>query len=244
MIQRQLLAVFHRITDEIASERVDFAKDKDANDLVYDDLFAFCLAACLDRQAQSDRVWLVPHFLKKRWGHLDPARIASMDPDDVAEALKESRCGWRLRMADVANTVISLARLVQEECGGDPTRLFVGSVREILDRLTSIPGVGEGIANMLLIQRIRFFGLRPSGLDDLDVKADTHIVRVFYRLGMSDAETESAAINAARQLEPEDRIAADQACWHISRNFCHLNKPNCPQCPVNAYCEKVGVESE
>jgi len=236
-----VLQAFRDFTDRLAGEHLVFTTDRESNEFVLTNLFAFCLGGCIDRRAKSDLVWRVPLFLRNTWGHLDPARIGTLSCESIAAALKMSGCGWQLNLEDVARTILELAQLVNVECDGEVERLFAGTASEILNRLDDLFGVGPGIANMLLIQRVRFFGLRPAGLTVLTVKADTHVVRVFHRTGLSDAPTESSTLAAAAKLTVDERIAADQAAWNIGRAHCRVVAPECSRCVLDAICPKVSL---
>ena len=198
--------------------------DRESQEFILGNAFAFCVAACIDRRAKSELVWRVPLRLQKSWGHLDPARIKVMGEQAIVAGLRDSGCGWQLKLEDVARTIIEVATVVTDRCGGDADRLFDGTASEILRRLDSIFGVGKGIANLIVIMRVRYFGLLPPGLEVVTVKPDVHVRRVFYRTGLSDSEKECATLAAAAALTVDDRLAVDQAAWYMGKTYCHVSR--------------------
>ena len=68
---------------------VEFTPNPEANRLVLEDPFAFLLAVILDQGIVAERAWAAPYELRRRLGHLDPARIVA-DPTAVAEAVSQT----------------------------------------------------------------------------------------------------------------------------------------------------------
>ncbi len=208
--------------------------------LVASDPYAFAIAACLDRGAKADIIWTIPYDMKTQLGHLDPARIYEMSLDDLARLF--SRLARRPRyINDAPRTLMELTRIVVEECGGDASKIWTGKrASEVKRTFLSIHGVGEGIANMALLLIEAAFQVRFSDLDrrKMDIKPDVHTVRVLYRLGVSNARTEQAAIDAARRLSPEYPGAVDGALWNIGRTWCRASYPTCRACCMGKLCTK------
>jgi endonuclease III len=105
----------------------------------------------------------------------------------------------------------------------------------------SIFGVGEGIANMTLLLIEQAFGVQFPDLDrpKMDIKPYVHTKRVLFRLGVSKEQTELAAIQAARWLNPEFPGKTDGALWAIGRKWCKAKITECPKCAMDAVCAKM-----
>lgn len=109
-------------------------------------------------------------------------------------------------------------RLQEAHGGGVPPRL---------EDLTRLPGVGRKTANVVL----------GSAFGVPGIVVDTHVARVSRRLGFT------------RQRDPV-RIEADLMAlvprreWSafslrlifFGRATCHARRPNCPACPLTAWC--------
>lgn len=57
--------------------------DQAADGLLNSDPNALVIGMLLDQQVPMEWAFAGPHTLRSRLGHLDPARIAAMDPDDL-----------------------------------------------------------------------------------------------------------------------------------------------------------------
>jgi len=140
---------------------------------------------------------------------------------------------------DAPRTLQELTRIVVEECDGDAANIWRGKrAAEVNRTFVSIHGVGTGIANMGVLLIEAGFGVRFSDLDrkHMDIKPDIHTKRVLYRLGVSEEETDEAAIAAARKLHPEFPGELDGALWEIGREWCFASNPDCANCPMMRSC--------
>jgi len=205
--------------------------------------YAFSIATCLDRGTRAEVIWTVPLDLKNRLGHLDPKRVAQISAEElrrIIEALPH-----KPRYVNAApRTILELTRIVVDECGGDASRIWVDRpAAQVRQTFLRIYGVGPGIANMAVLLIEKAFGVRFSDMDrpQMDIKPDVHTRRVLHRLGMSKAETEPAAVTAARIANPTYPGQIDGILWHIGRQWCSASQPQCSACPVDSDCAKVGL---
>ena len=207
---------------------------------VSSDPYAFSIATCLDRGTKAEIIWTIPYDMKNELGHLDPQKIHGMSLEELTALF--ARLPRRPRYVnDAPRTVSELTRIVVEECGGNAANIWQGrSAASVKRTFMSIHGVGPGIASMGVLLIEKTFGVRFADLDrpHMDIKPDVHTVRVLYRLGVSDATTTDAAIQAARRLSPEFPGAVDGGLWELGRRFCFASNPNCAGCPMNDACGK------
>ena len=217
--------------------------DPEADALLRRDGTAMLLGLVLQRGMPAERVWRVPLHLYRQLGHLDPSRLAEMPIAEVESALR--RLPTRPRYpGQSAATVVALGRLVRDQFEGDGTRVWSGRrMADVLATLMSLPGVGPGIAHMAVQELMDEVGYspHPDELPGLDVKADVHVVRVFFRLGIAADETRDASLDAARRLHPTFPGLLDWPAWDIGRRLCRPHSPACGECPLIAVCERRGV---
>jgi len=219
-----------------------FTRSQEANKLNDENPFAFLLCATVDRMSIAEVVWSTAFELRKALGHLDPTTIAAMNPEDIEPLLPE---GLYLRR-DSARTIVDCANQVVSRWRGDASRIWATTdVREILARLDDIFGVGRAIASMIINILIRDgkLELPPDQLARVDVKPDTHIRRVFFRTGLSEKESEKAAIDAGRKANPRYPGELDMPAWQIGREYCDPGLPHCGKCPLEKACSKRGLHS-
>jgi endonuclease III len=229
--------------------------------LVYENPFAFALAACLDRGIPAEVAWTFPLWIKNELGHLDPHRIAGMSLEEIGQVLDALPRRPRYRSAS-RRTVKEMAQLVVEEFGGDASRLWTGRTsKEVENSFRKVYGVGPGIASMVVLLLEKVFKVDFDDRDHrtMDVKPDVHVIRVFSRLGLmreSIAATDGGvepdckrnssadaklAIRVARRLHPEFPAKLDTALWRIGRTWCHASSPDCAACRVVLVCPKEGL---
>lgn len=233
-IKRKLLAY----ADSIATETLFPTIVPEAAPLIAKDPYAFSIAICLDRGMKAEVAWTIPYYVKEQLGHLDPRRIYKMSLEDLA-AMFACLPHKPRYIHDAPKTIRDLTRIVVEECNGDACRIWRDKhAADVTRTFTSIHGVGPGIANMGVLLIERAFRLRFDDMDrpNMDIKPDTHTVRVLYRLGASNDRSDAAAIHAARHLSPEFPGAVDPALWDIGRRFCRPSTPKCVECPMDGIC--------
>ena len=117
-------------------------------------------------------------------------------------------------------------------CGQALVQKFNGKVPQILEELTSLPGVGRKTANIIL----------GNAFNQQAVAVDTHVKRVTHRLGWAKVEDPDKIEFELMEVIPRDRwtLGCHQLVFH-GRNICEAKKPKCSICPVNKLCPKVGV---
>jgi endonuclease III len=72
----------------------------------------------------------------------------------------------------------------------------------------------------------------------MDIKPDTHVIRVFHRLGFISKLDQISALKAARKLNPEYPGALDAPAWYIGKKWCTPSAPQCHNYPLNEVCLK------
>lgn len=212
----------------------------EAADLNARDPYAFSIAICLDRGTKADIIWTIPYYMLHDLGHLDPLLIDAMTMDDLAAMFR--RLPHRPRYVDAApRTIKELTHIVVHDCAGDASRIWSGKhASEVNRTFRSIYGVGVGIANMAVLLIESGWGIQFPDHDrsGMDIKPDVHTMRVLYRLGVADSQSEQSAIAAARRLSPAFPGAIDGALWWIGRQKCHPSEPDCSHCPVSSSCPR------
>jgi len=109
---------------------------------------------------------------------------------------------------------------------------FNSKVPDDLDTLLSIKGVGRKTANLVVSL--------AYGKDGICV--DTHVHRISNRLGYVKTKTPDETEFALRDKLPRCHwIIYNTIMVAFGRKTCKPVSPLCSVCPVNIYCERVGV---
>ena len=149
-------------------EQLFFTDSPEANRLNASDPLALLIGFVLDQQVTVQKAFAGPLELRKRIGHLDVARIAATDPDELATAFRERPALHRYPGA-MAERVRNLCAFLEERYPGDAARIWreAESGEDLRARLGELPGFGEMKVRTVMTLLARQFGVHPPGIDAL-----------------------------------------------------------------------------
>jgi len=173
------------------------------------------VSTILSAQCTDERVNMVTAALFKKYR--TAADFARADQTEFESDIRST--GF---FRNKAKNIISCAKTLVEKHGG--------AVPHTLEELVALPGVGRKTANVVLGTA---FGI-ASG-----VVVDTHVTRLSWRLGLTNA-TDAEKIEAdLMKLIPENRwIAFSHAIILHGRARCSARAPDCAGCELAALCPK------
>jgi uncharacterized HhH-GPD family protein len=149
-------------------DRLHFTGDDEANRLLASDPLALLIGFALDQQVTVQKAFSGPLELRRRLGHLDPARIAATDQAELEELFRRRPALHRFPAA-MARRVQALCAHVADRYGGDASRIWADAAdgRDLQKRLQALPSFGDmKVGSTLAILRNRF-GVALSGLDEV-----------------------------------------------------------------------------
>jgi uncharacterized HhH-GPD family protein len=126
--------------------------------------FALLAGMMLDQQFPMERAFAGPAKVLERFGSLDPAVIATADPDAFAALCAVPPAVHRFP-GSMAARLQTLAALVTGEYDGQADRLWTeaGSAAELMRRLQALPGFGRQKAQIFTALLAKQLGVRPAG---------------------------------------------------------------------------------
>jgi len=137
-----------------------------ANHLLAESPLALLIGMLLDQQFPMERAFAGPQRLAERLAveRLDPAALASMDPETLAAVMARPPVVHRYPRA-MAARIQALAAVVVDTYGGDAAQVWhdPGTGRELLARLARLPGFGDQKARIFLALLGKQVGVRPTG---------------------------------------------------------------------------------
>jgi endonuclease-3 len=111
-------------------------------------------------------------------------------------------------------------------------RDYGGRVPDEIDELLKLKGVGRKTANLVVT-----LGYQKPG-----ICVDTHVHRISNRWGYIKTKDPKETEFALREKLPKQYwIEYNDLLVSFGQHLCRPISPLCTQCPVERYCEKVGV---
>jgi uncharacterized HhH-GPD family protein len=145
-----------------------YTPDPEANRLIASDANALLIGFALDQQVTVQKAFSGPLELKRRLGHLDPARIAATPPEDLAEAFRARPAIHRFPGA-MAERVQKLCATIAADYDGDGGRVWTeaASGADLKKRLGALPGIGDMKVRSLIAVVVKRYGVEPPGYEDV-----------------------------------------------------------------------------
>jgi uncharacterized HhH-GPD family protein len=124
-----------------APDRLHYTDSDEANQLIATDPLALLIGFALDQQVPVQTAFLGPLKIKERLGTLEVARL---DPGQVEAAFREKPAVHRFP-GSMATRIQELCALVDEEYGGDASRLWreASDSADLRKRIEGLPGFGN-----------------------------------------------------------------------------------------------------
>jgi uncharacterized HhH-GPD family protein len=138
--------------------------DDEADRLIAEDPNALLIGFVLDQQVTVQKAFAGPLVLRERLGHLDPVRIAATDPVHLVEVFKQRPAIHRFP-GTMADRVQRLCGDLSARFDGDGSRVWSEAKTgdELVERLGSLPGIGDMKVRSLVATLVKQFGVRPQG---------------------------------------------------------------------------------
>jgi len=176
------------------------------------------VATILSAQCTDERVNQVTKDLFKKYR--SAADYAAATPAQLEQDVQST--GF---FRNKAKNIQAGCRILADEHGG--------RLPQDLDALVQLPGIGRKTANVVLGTA---FGI-ASG-----VVVDTHVARISRRLGLtSHKDPVKIEQDLMVAIPKEEWIAFSHRMIHHGRRVCTARKPKCDECPLEAFCPRVGV---
>ncbi len=127
-----------------------------------------------------------------------------------------------------AKNLIGMAKLIDEQFGG--------VVPQTIEELVILPGVGRKVANVIVGDIFK----KPLG-----IVVDTHIKRVSYRAGWTEAvDPKKIEQDLMQQWPLSYWVETPKRMILVGRQYCFANKPpDCGHCPLRELCWKRITQS-
>ncbi len=141
-----------------------WTQDPAANKLLETDALALLIGMVLDQQVKMEKAFGGPYELKRRLGHLDARKIASMEPDALDAVFRERPALHRFP-GSMARRVQAMCVAVVADYGGDAGSVWRDAKdgAELAARIKRLPGFGDMKTKILVAILAKKFDVRPPG---------------------------------------------------------------------------------
>ncbi len=132
--------------------------------LLNSDGTALLIGMLLDQQVPMEWAFNGPFTLRTRLGHLNPKKIAAMDPEEFLAICLEKPAIHRFPAA-MARRIHELCGVIARDYKGKAENMWsdVTTAQELYDRLRVLPGYGHEKAQIFIALLGKRFGIRPKG---------------------------------------------------------------------------------
>lgn len=180
--------------------------DAAADALLNRDPNALMIAMLLDQQVPLEWAFRGPHTLQERLGHLDPARLAAMDVDDLVAVACRPPAIHRFP-AVMARRIQALCRSLVEKWDGRADRLWDDDpdARTLARRLKALPGFGPEKTKIFIALLAKRFGVRPDGWEQVAGVFADYEPRTIADCGGPDGLAAVRAWKAAQKAAGKDK---------------------------------------
>lgn len=150
-----------------------------------------------------------------------PADFAKVSANDLSKAIYP--VGFYKNKTE---QIIELSKTLVEK--------YNSKVPDTIEELIKFKGVGRKTANLVL----------SEGFNKRAICVDVHVHRICNRLGYVQTKTpEETEFELRKKLPEKYWIDINSLLVTHGQNVCKPIKPLCKICPINAYCDKIGVKS-
>lgn len=224
----------------------DLNADKFVNEI---DLYphAFLIGCIFDRQVKAEVAWKAPYTMCQRIGRFDFDYLASIDEGGWLDVISKPSPLHRY-VANMARNVFNSLSSVKSDYNGNAANIWLmpgwkggaPSATEVMARFKALDGFGPKLSSMATNILARDFKVELSNLRGIDISVDTHVHRVFVRLGLSAPNADKdTIISLAREYYPDYPGALDLPIFEVGRSHCHPTAPDCDICPLLGLCARV-----
>jgi endonuclease-3 len=187
--------------------------------LVHESPFELLVATILSAQCTDARVNMVTRDLFKKYPN--PAAFVAAPLPAIEKAIQST--GF---FRNKAKSIKACSQALADD--------FDGDVPRDLDSLVGLAGVGRKTANVVMGVAFR----EPTG-----VVVDTHVGRLSRRLGLTAQDDPVKVESDLMKLLPrKEWIDFSHRMIAHGRAICIARRPKCPECVMNSFCPKIGVE--
>jgi uncharacterized HhH-GPD family protein len=179
-----------------------------ADRMLRSDGTALLIGMLLDQQVPMEWAFTGPYTLHQRLGHLDPVRIARMNPEKFVALCAEKPAIHRFP-ASMARRIHALCVILADEYDGHGANVWhkVADAAELKNRLRKLPGFGEEKAQIFIALLGKRFGIRPTGWEKAAGPFSDHRMRTVADITSQEALLKVRAFKKREKARDRDKAS-------------------------------------
>ncbi|OGW52325.1 MAG: iron-sulfur cluster loop, partial [Nitrospirae bacterium RBG_13_43_8] len=182
----------------------DLRSDKNLNDIEHKP-HLFVMGCVVDRQVKAEIAWAIPIHLAKYAGSTRFSRMEKLSKAQISHIIKGPPALHRFPES-MSRNIESALRRIRSTYKGNASKIWRDrpSSAEVVFRFLEFDGVGPKIATMATNVLVRELKVPLADYYSIDISADVHVRRVFFRLGLTDDQVSvEKVVYKARSIYPK-----------------------------------------
>jgi len=173
--------------------------DTEADRLLSGNPFALLVGMLLDQQVPMEWAFTGPFTLTQRLGHLDPQKIAALDPEAFVSLCAVKPAIHRFPAA-MARRIHSMCAIIAADWRNDGANIWrdARDAKELYARLRTLPGFGDEKAKIFIALLAKRFGVAPEGWQKVAKPFGDHRMRTVADI---DSRESLLKVRRFKQLE-------------------------------------------
>jgi uncharacterized HhH-GPD family protein len=170
-----------------------------ADALLRHDGNALLIGMLLDQQVPMEWAFTGPFTITQRLGHLDPRKIAALDPEKFVAVCAVKPAIHRFPAA-MARRIHSMCAIIAADWRNDGANIWRGTTdaKELYARLRTLPGFGDEKAKIFIALLAKRFGVAPDGWQKVAKPFGDHRMRTVADI---DSRESLLKVRRFKQLE-------------------------------------------
>ena len=167
---------------------VGFTDHQEANKLLNDIErypHAFVLGCLMDKQVKAERAWLIPYHISTKLGSFEFLNLQNLSLAEITDLMTNPKPLHRFS-EKMSGEIYSAIQRIRIKFNGDASLIWSNSPpsAQVVYEFLQFEGIARKIATMAANILARNFKIPFSDYYSIDISADVHVRRVFYRVGL------------------------------------------------------------
>lgn len=229
------------ISEAAISENSIFKSDMlklEEKNFILKDWNAFLMGLIADQSVKVEVAWRLPYHLCCRLGHFDLNRLVNEETIDSLEKIIKTKPALHRYPRKMAEYIFSASLNIINNYDGNIENLWKrdSNSQNVIKNFEKFKGISHKKASLGALLLVRDLNIKLKNLEFIDIATDTHVKRVFLRMGLTNQDSNEDIVAKAKEINPEFPGELTLPFWVVGRDFCRPLNPNCKECLLSEFC--------